>query len=341
MAALKIIKIDKPNDNLYIYWTLTDLCNFKCNYCLPNLHSGKYAKGIKDGYPTDIEITTFIDRLINVHLKGRKLFLTLSGGEPTLHPMYEMLIETLNSYGSISTTTNGSRGLTWWKNLRSFPDYITISLHPEFTNIQKINDLCLWFEETNRKFNFNFMCDPNNWHSTVDLYMKLDDRLKKYVQPKVLSYLGIQEENNFNNTSYEYDESQNNLIKALQGIFNLRQAEALHQDLELDQTQPTTRKQFIDSSFVTYSDESVEPIHGNMSKIIINKQNQFLNLKCAAGSSGISISYSGMVYGGICRSVELGRLDTFELLDDYLTCPKNFCACTGDLRLPKYDTKYK
>ena len=89
------IKIQGDRSTFFIYWKLTDFCNFRCNYCPPELHSSTYAKNKKPGYPTDTEITTFLENLKNQHLRDRKLNLILSGGEPTFHPLFPLICTTM------------------------------------------------------------------------------------------------------------------------------------------------------------------------------------------------------------------------------------------------------
>lgn len=43
----------------------------------------------------------------------------------------------------------------------------------------------------------------------------------------------------------------------------------------------------------------------------------------------------GMVFGGICKIVELGTIDNFNLLNNSITCTRNFCPCLGDIFLFK------
>ena len=132
----KIIEIKKSIDTLYIYWTLTDFCNFKCNYCPSSLHDGLYANGTKSGFPSDSQINKFIDNLIEKHLGNRKLYLIISGGEPTLHPMFATIINRLLPYGFIGVNTNGARHYEWWSKLSNpWKKYLT----KDYPNKDSIN----------------------------------------------------------------------------------------------------------------------------------------------------------------------------------------------------------
>ena len=128
-----IVKIEGPTDSFHIYWTLTDFCNFKCNYCPGFLHSGNYHNGRSSGFPSDDNIRTFLYNLEHEWLQGKKLFMGLGGGEPTLHPMFAEIVERCEAMGIVNVTTNGSRSIDWWQSLKTLPTQVIISLHPEFT----------------------------------------------------------------------------------------------------------------------------------------------------------------------------------------------------------------
>lgn len=320
----RIIKITQKEKYLYIYWQLTDLCNYRCNYCNPSLHLGKVAKGIRPGSPTNEEILLFLDKLENIYLKNfdYKLYCNLSGGEPTLHPLFPTVLERLKKYQIISVTTNCSRGISWWKNLSVLPYEVQISLHPEFTKIDKINEVASFLSENNVNLFFNLMCDPGHWDQTLELYEKLDTSFKNKVVPKVLNRMDTPRDNR---PPWDYTEKQQEWMKNLQ-TFYLSNRHIKFSPFSL-------------RSDIHYDDGSQE-IYENVSQLTIKKLNMHYNWKCSAGTRAINIDFDGKVYAGICKEKFLGRLTDFKLLDDYVTCSKIYCICPGDMRLEKYDPKH-
>jgi sulfatase maturation enzyme AslB (radical SAM superfamily) len=310
----KIIEIKRLDSAFYMYWTLTDFCNFRCNYCPSILHSGDFAQGRKRGFPSDDDINQFINNLINRHLRGRKLYLVLSGGEPTLHPMYATIIERLTPYGVVCTNTNGSRGVDWWRALPVLPQQVTISLHPEFSKVDKINEVAQFLLSKDIELQFNLSCDPNNWPATVALLDSLDDNLKALAVPKVLNHLESDRSN------YEYTAEQNQWMTDQQNFHRANKG--------------FSKTKFSTAPYAYYDDGSKKLLN-NLAEITINKEHNFKGWACTAGDTSINAHFDGNVWGSICKSVNLGRLESFELLDAPVECRFNYCTCPGDILIDK------
>lgn len=318
----KIIKIKRVRDIFYMYWTLTDFCNFKCNYCPSQLHAGDFAQGRKAGFPSDENIEQFLDNLINKHLKGRPLYLVLSGGEPTLHPMYATIIERCAPHGFVCTNTNGSRGVEWWKSLKVLPQQATISLHPEFSKIDKINEVAHYLVEQGVEMIFNLSCDPNNWDNTVRIYNELADDLKYYCVPKVLNHLESTREN------YEYTVEQHAWMQEKQRHYDVNQNKRKMENTpgikSFKQTWPDAY----------YDDGSVGRLP-SLAQLTMTKQHDYKGWQCDAGTDTINVHFDGNVWGSICKIVNMGRIESFEPLTTPVICTKNYCTCPGDLIIGK------
>lgn len=87
----------------YLRLSITDVCNFSCNYCLPN------------GYQPEADKPQFLS-LIEIHRIARSFAqlgtekIRITGGEPTLRKDFLAIVETLkqlNSFKQICLTTNG------------------------------------------------------------------------------------------------------------------------------------------------------------------------------------------------------------------------------------------
>ncbi|MCF1439441.1 MAG: GTP 3',8-cyclase MoaA, partial [Shewanella sp.] len=88
----------------YLRMSVTDVCNFKCSYCLPN---GYYA----DGKPRFLNINE-IENLINAFAKVGTRKVRITGGEPTLRRDFTDIVRLLADHQHIQTvaaTTNGYR----------------------------------------------------------------------------------------------------------------------------------------------------------------------------------------------------------------------------------------
>jgi MoaA/NifB/PqqE/SkfB family radical SAM enzyme len=303
------------NPELYIYWQLTDFCNFRCNYCPPFLHNGDHHKARLPGFPTDEEIIAFLDRLEEFS-KTRKINVALSGGEPTLHPMLPYIVSRLRDKCFLSITSNGTRGDDFWKEILPISS-VQLSLHPEFTKANKINSLSKIVRESGTPINYNLSCDPANWDNMMTLYNEIDDEFKPLIQPKLLNRIGVKGE--LAHTTYDYNEDQ---------------YEWMEKTLKSFRWDGANTKENIAKARMIFSDGSV--ISANKLGIItLNEWHDFKGWKCSAGSESICVTYSGKVFSGICRSIFLGKIDNFKLYEEYIICPQKRCVCPSDIRVNK------
>jgi organic radical activating enzyme len=308
------IKILQTSPAVSIYWLLTDFCNFKCNYCPEDLHSGKYATGVTPGVVTDDQIKKFVSRLNSDEFADKRLNIRLGGGEPTLHPMFPYIVKELRSPTTyVGVTTNGSRGIDWWKEILPL-DHITISLHPEFTKIDKINELAEVILASGTSLMFNLSCDPNNWSAVQDLYSKLDDSLKKFVAPVMLNTFGLVR------SFFPYTDEQLAWIRSLTNTAAVPESELA----------PGSKK-FTDS-IIYFDDGSKESF--SLANTTVNGWNRFKGWNCSVGSQGLMIRFDGNVMAGLCKSTRLGTIDDFQLGKD-IECPFEYCACPLDIKANK------
>lgn len=311
------VAVSCEEPELYVYWTLTDFCNFSCNYCPSFLHSGKYHKGVSKGFPTDEQIIAFVDKLEEL-AKTRRLDVGLSGGEPTLHPMLPYIVSRLRDKCFLGITSNGSRGNDFWEKLLPV-SAVQLSLHPEFTKSSKVNSLSRIIIDSGTRLRYNLSCDPNNWEKMMDLYNSLDDEFKPFVTPKVLQQWGL--EHKINRTTYRYGREQYNWISD-----TLKKYEDYIVNNKKRETRSNPKMIFSDGSTISAT---------KFGHITLNNWHNFEGWKCHVGSESIHASYSGDVFAGVCGSKLLGKIDNFELFDDYIICPKNRCTCPADIKANK------
>lgn len=101
----------------YLRLSVTDLCNFRCNYCLPNGYQGK-AK------PDELTLRE-IEVLVSVFAKLGTKKIRITGGEPTLRRDLADIIRICKEQQGIETVALTSNGF----NLRKlFPNYYAAGL---------------------------------------------------------------------------------------------------------------------------------------------------------------------------------------------------------------------
>ena len=106
--------------------SLTDRCNFRCFYCLPN---GEPPLARKDTILTFEEIETICEIFVDLGIEK----IRLTGGEPLLRKDVEKLVEKLSAHKpklkDLALTTNGHTLPARAKNLKRLGlDRVTISL---------------------------------------------------------------------------------------------------------------------------------------------------------------------------------------------------------------------
>jgi MoaA/NifB/PqqE/SkfB family radical SAM enzyme len=312
MLNKKIIKIKTPKKEFFIYWVITDMCNQSCSYCPDFLHNGKYANSTT---PSNDDIDIFLSKLIDISKSyDTKLNLTISGGEPTLHDYLPIIIDKMKPYAEINFITNGTRNISWWKNLKHLPDYVTISIHPEYYDNKKfrINDLANFLNNNQVELAFNLMCLSSKWDIMLSILDDLEDKFKPLVVPKI-----IQDMKTFDRPLLFYTHDQLNFIR----------------------TYPTKIVSNKQRPIVTYSDNSTSTLP-NPNRLMANDQHHFKDWKCSAGVDSISVHPDGVVKAGICGSYILGNITDFDLKKEYIDCPRPSCTCPGDVHLDKYKYKY-
>lgn len=305
----KLIQIQNLNNEIFVYWVLTDFCNQKCHYCPPSLNHGTYANAIKPGHPTDDQLDQFVDKLIDIgKISGKRLRVCVSGGEPTVHAKLPDLIHRLKPHGYITVVTNGTRSVKWWNQLATLPDSVIISLHPEYYDSKKIriNDLSRLLIDNDRSIQYNLMCDSSRWDIVMSIVNDISEEFRSFVVPKVVYMHSFRQ--------LPYTEEQLQFIHSYETRSNSKLFWKIN---------------------AIYSDGSVESLKSN--QIFASKNNFIRGWKCSAGSQGIYVFADGSVNAGICKSQVLGTISDFEFLDDYITCPKFLCGCPGDMELNKYD----
>lgn len=108
----------------YLRLSITDFCNFRCEYCLPNGYQGKPP----EGELTVAEIATLVRGFAQVGTKKVRI----TGGEPSIRRDVVDIIKTIKQTSGIETVAMTSNGYKLGKHLASWQaaglDQINISM---------------------------------------------------------------------------------------------------------------------------------------------------------------------------------------------------------------------
>ena len=303
--------IDNTRREFSVYWIITDWCNQRCSYCPSSLNQGTYARSLLPGFPTESAMISFADRLVkDCDLWGLDLSVTLTGGEPTLHPHITEIIAALGS-ARIEIITNAARTVSWWGTLSCLPARVTISLHPEYWNTaqaQRVNSVTAWLVARGTQVCYNLVMDTARWAQCQSMVQDLDPAYRAWIQPKVLQLL----------------EDHKNMRRAALTEAEQQWIIAYPTRLPPDGLAPI---------WAEYSDGS--RLRASAHKIIAQDQHRFRGWSCSAGSRAISVDWLGRVNAGICNNQYLGTIDSWQRPPGWITCARSQCSCPGDLLLSK------
>lgn len=123
------IKVEIAKEVKYydITWKLHNVCTYDCSFC------GPAYKGGSERWLSLAENKLIFDK-IHKAANGKLIWLTFTGGEPTLYPDFIELakyIKSKNCY--LGVVSNGTRSLRWWEEARDAKiiDNLLLTLHPE------------------------------------------------------------------------------------------------------------------------------------------------------------------------------------------------------------------
>ena len=283
-------------DSVKVEWNLGKRCNYDCSYCPAEIHDNISPH-------TDINILeSTVDKLCEI---GKSLRISLTGGEPCVHPDIEVLLEYLKikNISWINITTNGTRGYRWYLDNEMLYNHLVFSLHFEQDWHRIFDTILKYYDATERDFFVNIMAH----HGYIDNVRTVVKKFKE---------IGIK-----------------------YAIRRIRWTEGDHNifdDMKYDGK---------DLEWILAQDATVQPncvvddhqmIHAN--DIIKKHLNQFKGWNCSAGLESLMINWDGEVYRATCRvGGSLGNIysNNFQIPENNITCTRDWCTCAADIPLTK------
>jgi MoaA/NifB/PqqE/SkfB family radical SAM enzyme len=292
----KITSVWPHQDQIKVEWNIGKRCNYDCSYCPSSIHDSVSPH-------TDINILeSAVDRLCEI---GKPLRISLTGGEPCVHPDIEDLLEYFKRKNIfwVNVTTNGTRGYRWYLDNEMFYNHIVFSLHFEYDWHRIVDTIMKYYDGTERDFFVNVMAHQDYMHNVKTVVKKFREIGIKYAVRRIRWTEG--DHNIFDDLRYDGND--------LQWI------------LEQDATvKPNCR---VDNEKI---------IHAN--DIIKNNQNAFKDWVCNAGIESLMINWDGEVHRATCRvGGSLGNIyqGTFSVPTQSIICTRDWCTCAADIPLTK------
>ena len=287
-------------DQIKVEWNLGKRCNYDCSYC-PSLIHDNYSPH------TDINILeATVDKLCEL---GKPLRISLTGGEPCVHPDIEDLLEYLKRKYVfwVNLTTNGTRGYRWYLNNEIFYNHLVFSLHFEHEWTRVFDTILKYYDETEREFFVNIMAHHDKMDNVRTVVKKFDEIGIKYAVRRIRWTEG--DHNVFDDLRYDG--------KDLQWI--------------LDQ------ESTVKPNTVIYKHDQ-EPMYFHSNDVIKNHINKFKDWTCRAGLESLMINWDGEVHRATCRvGGSLGNIynGTFMTPTNPIICTRDWCTCAADIPLTK------
>lgn len=288
------------NDWFLVSWTLSNKCNYRCEYCPDILHNGS------TGQPQWLTVKRFVQ---NFNLKGKKICYRLSGGEPTYWKHFVDLAELVKEEGHKFTfISNGSQSPEYFKKIAPYTDGMMLSYHKAYANPEHFIRI---INESKIETVINMMLLPSDFEEIFSLAEKIYSlTARASIVPKVIVDKTSSE--NITNEVMTYTEAQKQLIKDWPFSRKVNDAE-LHRGAMM------------------LNDEVV-----NANDLILQDKNKFSGWNCWAGLHGVNIDMWGNMYRADCQfGGAIGNLERYKLPKEKILCGKERCSCLSDIFIRK------
>jgi MoaA/NifB/PqqE/SkfB family radical SAM enzyme len=325
---MKIKSIE--NNEFNIQFTVSNNCNYSCKYCPPKLNNGSTPL---------ISIETYI-RFFTDLIKDNpeimqydKRFVGLTGGEPTVYPGIEDLINFFKKNNfNIGLDTNGSAKMDFWEKNLDKINMTNLSVHPRYSNFKHVLEVVKLGMEKKSIVKVAVIMDLEYWDRAIEAVNFFKENNVPTMEFKGLVFklgkkdekTGTKKQDYYNS----YTEEQINWIKNNTYHNNIKNLTEINPNYQ-------TR-----NAYVVYEDNTREKFLGQ--EIISKSLNEFGGYKCDAGKCNLSIKWDGRISGAHCG---IKKLDFGSLLDNPdlriklsktpVICTLKKCGCIADMRISK------
>ncbi len=305
-TALKHEKIIS-REYVTVQWTLFNICNFSCSYCIPSLNDGSIP-GVDSLF-----VIRFLYRLMKSH-PDQKFYFEFTGGEITHHRDFSLIFPFLKEHGaSTGILSNGSKSLKWWEENVHFLDNVSLSFHQEQGDQEKFFEVAN-FLDSKVTLSVNVIMNPIHFEKLHLFAMKLaNSGLRVQLQPVF---------KNISGPILTYTEEQKAVL--------------LHPGFPPPHGQGP--ENFYRGTMVKVLPDGTETI-ADPTDLIKTNQNSWTGWTCMAGVENLSIDMGGRIFRGICREGGLiGSVydPSFTMPSEGIVCHKATCHCGFDIMCSKY-----
>jgi MoaA/NifB/PqqE/SkfB family radical SAM enzyme len=286
-------------DKIKVEWNLGKRCNLDCAYCPEYIH---------DNHSPHTDIENFKATVAVLNALETPVRLSLTGGEPSVHPKIEELLAAINAAENISwvsMTTNGTRTGKWYVDQSQYLDQYVFSLHYEKNKTSIMENIIAF---ASAKLDTKILVHIMAHHKYMDAVKQDALRFQSLNIPYVVRRIRWTEGNHDLFDDMRYDPY----------------------DLEWIKNATAT----VEPNCLI--DNFDQMMHAN--DVIKLHLNQFKDWSCNAGIESLMINWDGEVYRATCRvGGSLGNIynGSFIVPQDAVICTRNWCTCEADIPLTK------
>lgn len=316
-----------------INWGLTDMCNYKCTYCFGQ----KPIDKTKFSSLEDIE--NAIDNI--ARLNRPHYVITLSGGEPTIHPYFFDVISLCHKklgrkLEYITIISNGSRNDRLYSKIKDISKElnirINISLHTDHVDINHIIKLVKKLSPT-IILNFSIMANPAKWDKVEELAQEMEKLEEEYPIRTHIELLRNPPDyslwdKRYCNENFIWVQEKNKTFSELNNKCKDNKQYKFDYYYEI-----------IDE----YSNRRIVEGYGIPNYKEFN--NKFTNMMCLSGASMLNIKHDGRCYGAVCNAaasdfnIYKDDIEKFLNCMKIINCPYEACGCDSNYIIPKFRDK--
>jgi organic radical activating enzyme len=296
---MKLEYADKRTENWFLVsWTLSNKCNYRCEYCPDILHDGS------TGQPKWETVKHFVDNL----KVDKDICFRMSGGEPTYWKHFYDMAKLVKQCGhNFTYVTNASQSVEYFKKINEYTDGVFLSYHSAYADPQHFIDVCNALDCPKV---VAVMLLPEKFDEMYAIAERIHNETNAMVEAKVI--VDKVNDEHPTNKVYEYTQEQKEKIKQWPFTRMLDYVGIHRGPLMYDE-------QLVDAN-----------------QLILQGDNKFSGWKCWAGVDGINIDMWGNMYRADCQfGGAIGNLERYKLPSDPIMCGKNICSCLSDIYIKK------
>jgi len=318
----KIIRVIQGDPSLMnLTWMTTNVCNNRCSYCTPSLHSGTGHHYKWENAKKFLEL--LFERYPKIHC-------SVAGGEPSLCHFFPELVKIFNSSGNtIGATSNAFKPIEYWEDISRYLYYICFSYHPEFPAKDFKEKVIV--SSLNTFVTVRIMMLPSKWDHCMEVFNSLKNIDTCLLEPvRILDWGGKNREAHvYSKEQLDWFESEEATKPHRKNIYHLIEKK--------ESVKVSSDFQFNDGSILqSYDVNPVEFINFGMTN--------FKSYICEIGLKSLFVNSSGKIFLGNCLvGGSIGKIDNFEDIKwptKPVICNKNICHCTTDVNISKWIKNY-